>query len=528
MENTVKGPVTDQAKRDDYLRIVKEALIAGDINRAGLFAIMAVELDEEHSASQYWRGAGQLQERKYKAAIQSLTEASILEPFNADYFALLALAYYRSGMAAYALNAAERGLTVYPNHVRCLQVKALSLIALFRLQEASLAVSAVASITAKESAIEPPVFITEDIGELYERALEIDPFKTKKRLDSLNGIKLQNSAYRTLRKITLVDKPKGLFGFMMLVALAIALSYFIRDNATYRSFSPLLFVMLWGGMGKDIPVNVSTNFGFFFKAKFAWVLQKVDRAMAIRGVICYVLAFAAFFVWHYQHSWIALIVYFVAGGIFAVYGESFPTGYETKSIPYRSVRRKKGQPAGNTKMVALEDAPFELMLQLARYRWVGRVLQQLVKPKIAGRLLVLILVYPLVLFVARIFTDAISYNVIMYGELLIICVFIFTLSASRLFNLKVFYPKPAREFVPGAYVRRTLVLWSVWTLLVASAVLRFYIHSGYEFAGIGVAVVLLFFTSVSRLKTSPDEEAAKKPGLLAYLRANELTDRSHD
>ncbi len=86
---------------------------------------------------------------------------------------------------------------------------------MFRLQEAHVVLQQVLLLKAKGVVSKQAAFVTDDVEALYEQALTIDPFKTKSRLDNFNTIKLRNADYRTIRKVTLVERSKTFFGLLV-------------------------------------------------------------------------------------------------------------------------------------------------------------------------------------------------------------------------------------------------------------------------------------------------------------------------
>ncbi len=193
MENSTIDTQATESKIATLLENARQAISTGDYTGAGRYADEVLTLNEEHGNAYYWKGAALFGQKKYKKAVSSLTEAVVLYEFNIDYFSLLALAYFKTAQAEKAVLVADRGLALQADDLACLEVKTLSLIALFRLQEAHVVLQQVLLLKAKGVVSKQAAFVTDDVEALYEQALTIDPFKTKSRLDNFNTIKLRNA-----------------------------------------------------------------------------------------------------------------------------------------------------------------------------------------------------------------------------------------------------------------------------------------------------------------------------------------------
>ncbi len=455
----------------------------------------------------------------------------MLNEFNADYFSLLALAYLKSAQAEKANLVADRGLALQADDLACLEVKTLCLIALFRLQEAHVVLQQVLQLKAKGIVSKQSAFVTDDIEALYEQALTIDPFKTKSRLDNFNTIKLRNADYRTMRKVTLVDRSKTFVGLLVLISFITAITYFIRDDATYKSFTFILFIALWRGLAKEGPVNAATNFRFLFKKDFAFVFQKYDRTTTIKGIILYLVTFVALFFWHIDRSWIALIVAFVSGGLFSLHDESFAPGTRIKTVEYKSSRKKKNGQSNGMFAVPFEEIPYEYLYRLGMHAGARRIVNGMVKPKVGGFGFLFILLFPLCFLLLRAFTDAVPYIVLLYVEMGAVICILFIMSIYELFNLKIFYPSAVREFIPSAHLRSGIYFHTLWLLLFGCVAAHFWTQNFYLLLGVAAIIAVIIVSGVRLLKTRnhrakevlKNEDAEKKERLVAYLRANALT-----
>jgi|GEM_PF-2760202 len=526
MENTTIDPQLTESKITTLLENAKQAIITGDNSGASRYADEALELNAEHADAYYWKGAALVRQKNYKKAVSILTEAVVLNEFRVEYFSLLALAYLKSAQAEKANLVADRGLALQADDLSSLEIKTLSLIALFRLQEAHVVLQQVMQLKSSGVVATQPVFVTDDAETQYEQALTIDPFKTKSRLDNFNTIKMRHADYRSIRTITLVDRSQALIGFLILVSLITAVSYFFRDDATYKSFSLLIFILLWRGLAQEKAVNASTNFRYLFKKDFSDVSQKYDHASTIKGIILYVVTFAAFIFWHTAHSWIALVTTFISGGLFSVHGDAV-LGSNIKTVVFKSSRKKKT----NTTVIPFEQVPYDYLYRFGMHAGVRRVSDMLVKPRVVSFGLLFIVTFPLCFLLLRAFTDAIPYMVLLYAEMAVAICVLFTLSAFELFNLKIFYPSAIREFIPAARVRTGISFHLLWILLLASIAAHFWTQNSNILYGIGAIMVTMVVLTVRvGRKRNISEKEEVKPGnaekrerLVAYLKATTLT-----
>jgi len=531
MENSTIDTQATESRIATLLENARQAISTGDYTGAERYADEVLALNEEHGNAYYWKGAALFGQKKYKKAVSSLTEAVVLYEFNTDYFSLLALAYFKSAQAEKAVLVADRGLALQADDLACLEVKTFSLIALFRLQEAHVTLQQVLQLKARAVISKQAAFVTDDIEALYEQALTIDPFKTKSRLENFNTVKLRNADYRTMLWVTAVNRSKTFVGFLVLISLITAVTYFFRDDATYKSFTFLLFVLLWRGLAKEGPVNAATNFRFLFKKDFGFVFQKYDRSHTIKGILLYLVTFAALFYWHIDRSWAALVVAFISGGVFSLHDESFAPGTKIKTVEFKSARKKKNGQANGVFAVPLEEIPYEYLYRLGMHAGARRVVNSLVKPKVGGFGFLFILLFPLGFLLLRAFTDAIPYIVLLYVEMAAVICILFIMSVYELFNLKIFYPAAVREFIPSAHLRSALYFYTLWLLLFGCIAAHFWTQNFYLLLGAGAIIVVLIVSGVRLLKARNHRakedlktgDAEKKERLVAYLKANALT-----
>jgi len=507
-------PIVSDDKQNARHEALKTEFLAG--NAAKVIQLADVALGHVHDDSEalFWKAAALLQQKKYKEAIPFASEASVENSFNVRYFALLSLLYLKNGDSESAVLIAGKGLALKPNDLACLEIKAVALVSLFRLQEAQPVIQKVIQLKSAGTVHEQPVFTAEGDAELlYEQALTIDPFKTKSRLDNFNTLKLQHPAYRLLRKITLTDRSKALVGLFILMSLFAAVTYFFREGATYHSFSPLFFILLWRGMAVEKSIIAATNFKFFFKGDFRMMLQRQDTTLTIKGVAYYLIAFTGFFLWHSTQSWIGLIASIISGGLFAVLEDGFAPGNKLQAVPVTVSKRSR------TIFRQLEQLPYDDVYRLTMRSLPRQILSSGITAKIFKYGLLVMLVWPVLFMIIRLFTDAATYRLLLYTEMAIVICIILSISLYRIAGLRYFFPADARHFVPAEHVKTAQVVSSLWILLVASIALHFVLHNELILLATGLLAAAIFRISLKKRTTSP-EDTDRKAQLLVYVRNN--------
>jgi len=134
---------------------------------------------------------------------RSVAEALRLDPWNAEYYALLSAIRYDQRRWQDALAAAEEGLTVLPEHVGCTNLRAMALIQLGRRAEAGQTID---SALAKDP---ENAFTHSNQGwaclhqrnpakalEHFREALRLDPQLEMARLGIVEALKARNIIYR--------------------------------------------------------------------------------------------------------------------------------------------------------------------------------------------------------------------------------------------------------------------------------------------------------------------------------------------
>lgn len=511
-------PNENQKARHEAL---KREFLAGNMTTVISLADTALGHVHDDSEALFWKAAALLQQGKYSDAISYASEATSENGFSVRYFALLSLLYLKHRESESAVLVANKGLALQPNDLACLEIKAVALVSLFRLQEAHPVIQKLLLLKSSGTAHEQPVFSVDvDPEVFYEQALKIDPFKTKCRLDNFNTIKLQNTTYRLLRRVTLVDRSKAFTGLLILISLIFTVTYFFRDTATYRSFSPLLFMLLWRGMASEKAINAATNFKVFFRGEFRAMLQKSDTSITTKGTSCYILAFTGFVLWHSMQSWIGLVVAIIAAALVTTLEEDFATGNKLQSVPFRASKRKR--------MVfrQLDQLPYDDVYRMAMRNVPRQILSSGVTGKLFKYGLLILLVWPVLFMIVRIFTDAVPYDVLLYSELALVITIAINVSMYRMCSLRYFFPAEARRFVPPAHVRIARMVSFLWILLAGSVALHFIFQNQFVLIATGLVVFTIFRTSLMK-RTPSTEDPDQKAQLLVYVQKQFSAQKHH-
>lgn len=96
----------------------------------------AIHLDPDDSFAHYALSQVMYQRNRFDEALRSIQTAIRIDPYDADYFGVQAAIYYDQSNWKDASASAKHGLEVDPEHVRCLNIRSLSLTNLGRRDEA--------------------------------------------------------------------------------------------------------------------------------------------------------------------------------------------------------------------------------------------------------------------------------------------------------------------------------------------------------------------------------------------------------
>lgn len=505
-------PVNPDNKQKTKHEALRSEFLAGNYAKVIQLADEALANVYNDSEALFWRAAALYQQKMYKEAIAYASEATYENAFDARYFSLLGLLYLKNHESEYAVLMVDRSLALQPNNLAALEIKAVALTTLFRLQEAHPVIQKMLQLRSEGAVAEQPVFTVDcDPEALYERALTIDPFRSKSRLENLHTIKQQQATYRLLGKVTLADRSKTLIGFLILISFIIAVSYFFRDAATYQSFSPLLFMLLWRGMASGNSMMAATNFKSFFRGDYAQMLQRGDASLAVKGTVYYVVTFAGFAVWHVMHSWIGLIIAIIATSLFAALADDFATGVKAQAVPTRRPKRRR------TVIRQLEELPYDDIYRMAMRSLPKQILSSGITSSLFRYGLLAMVAWPVLFMIVRIFTDVLPYSVLLYTEMSLAVFIVLNVSLYRMSSLRYFFPAAARRFVPDAHVKTARLISFLWFMLAASMALHIFLNNPYVLIATGALIVTIFRVSI-RKSTPMQESADRKTQLLVYVR----------
>ena len=96
----------------------------------GEHAHQSIHLAPEHPFGQYTLAQIMLRRNRFDEAQAAIMEAIRLNPYDADYFAILASLHLRASRWREALAVADQGLAVEPEHALCTNLRAQALVRL--------------------------------------------------------------------------------------------------------------------------------------------------------------------------------------------------------------------------------------------------------------------------------------------------------------------------------------------------------------------------------------------------------------
>ncbi len=169
----------------------------------------AVVLAPELSFTHYALGWALLERAEQGAAERSAREALRLDPDSHGY-ALLAQVHVRQKKWAEAINAAERGLQIEPEHPGCANLRALSLAALGRTDDAAVVMEGVLALDPDDAyglANRGWLLLRQsqpqDALESFRAALRLDPTLDWARTGVIEALKARNAFYRLVLRYEL-------------------------------------------------------------------------------------------------------------------------------------------------------------------------------------------------------------------------------------------------------------------------------------------------------------------------------------
>lgn len=524
------GPPAEEKQRavEEHHEKIRRLTGAGNLTEALSLCDAALALDPSNADSLFLKALVLYRLGEHRNAEPLVIEAFAISTFAIEYYTLLAGIYLRKGELEEANLVADQGLAFQGSHLPTLQLKALALIRLFRLQEAHAVMQKMQRIR-QESALTPEVytFADDDPEVLMEQALTIDPFKTKSRLESLDAIKTQTGAFRFVRGILFAERNNTIIGLGIIAGAVMAIAYFFRDDATYKAFTVLIVSMLLAVTGQKNALSVSTNVPLFFPGAFRGFLQKKDIRMAVRGMIAMTIIVAACFVWHSMGSFIALGAAVFATAYFSLLQEKFPDGRSLSAftIPRPKRRREKQQKTEIT-TIPLEQVPYKTLYHVLRRDFPGK--------KLLGRLvsgttllygLLFVLGYPLIFLTLKLSGVPVSYKALVIPEFAVLFLVQLPSMMGQIADIPVFFPSGARRFVPRSARRRGYLRLLVALLFIGSVVAWLVLGNAHVLWVSG-ALLFMMIRNIFSLKKAKEADFAangttpSKEELIEYIRQN--------
>lgn len=501
----------------------------GNLTEALSLSDAALAMDPANADSLFLKALVLYNLKDHRSAEPLVIEAFAINTFSIEYYTLLSGIYLREGRLEEANLVADQGLAFQGGHLPTLQMKALALIRLFRLQEAHAVIQKMQRIR-QESVVltqENDSMADDDPEVLMEQALTIDPFRTKARLESLDAIKTQTGFFRTVKGVMFAERNNAIIGIGIIAGVIMAVAYFFRDAATYKAFTVLIVSMLMAVTGQKNALSVSTNAPLFFPRAFRKFLQKKDTRMAVRGMIAMTVMVVACVAWHYMKSFVGLGVAFVATVYFVLLQEKFSDGRSLSgfTIP-KPKRRKQDAPKTEMTTIPLEQVPYHTLYHVLRRDFPGKkLLGKLVAGSTLLYGLLFIVAYPLIFLIMKLSGVPMSYKVLVIPELTALFIMQLPFMMSQVSDIPMFFPSGARRFIPGSARRRGYLRLLVAVLFIGSVAAWLVLDNAHVLWACGLLLFMMVRSifSVRKNKTvafEADGTTPSKEDLIAYIRQN--------
>lgn len=500
---------------------------AGNLTEALSLCDAALAIDPANADSLFLKALVLYKLQDHRHAEPLVIEAFAINTFSIEYYTLLSGIYLRKGQLEEANLVADQGLALQGGHLPTLQLKALALIRLFRLQEAHAVIQKMQRIRQETLTPENDTMADDDPEVLMEQALTIDPFKTKARLDSLDAIKTQAGAFRMVRGVMFAERNNTVIGIGIIAGLVMAVAYFFRDEATYKAFTVLIVSLLLAVTGQKNALSVSTNAPLFFPREFRKFLQKKDIRMAVRGMIAMTIMVAACFIWHYMKSFVALGAAFFATAYFVVLLDKFSDGRSLPGFAIPKPKRKKEE-TQKTEMttIPLEQVPYQTLYHVLRRDFPGKkLLGKLVAGSTLLYGLLFIVVYPLIFLTLKWSGVLMSYKILVIPELTALFVMQLPFMMSQISDIPVFFPSGARRFIPRSARSRAYLRLLVAVLFIGSVAAWLVLDNAHVLWACGLLLFMMVRSIFSLKKTKTvafegDGTTPSKEDLIEYIRKN--------
>lgn len=502
---------------------------AGNLTEALSLCDAALAIEPANADSLFLKALVLYKLKDHRHAEPLVIEAFAINTFSIEYYTLLSAIYLRKGQLEEANFVADQGLAFQGGHLPTLQLKALALIRLFRLQEAHAVIQKMQRIRQETIVLEPEndTMADDDPEVLMEHALTIDPFKTKSRLESLDAIKTQTGVFRMVRGVMFAERNNAIIGIGIIAGVVMAVAYFFRDAATYKAFTMLIVSLLLAVTGQKNALSVSTNAPLFFPRVFRQFLQQKDIRMAVRGMIAMVMVVAGCVAWHYMKSFVGLGAAVFATAYFVLLQEKFSDGRSLSGFTIPKPKRKK-EDAQKTEMttIPLEQVPYHTLYHVLRRDFPGKkLLGKLVAGSTLLYGLLFIVAYPLIFLIMKWSGVPMSYKILVIPELIAVFVMQLPFMMSQISDIPVFFPSGARRFIPRSARSRAYLRLLVAVLFIGSVAAWLVLDNAHVLWACGLLLFMMVRSIFSLKKTKAvnfegDGTTPSKEDLIEYIRQN--------
>lgn len=472
-----------------------------------------------------------------KKAEQAILLAIEQNPYKADYYALLAFFYQQRRRSEHAHYVANYGLSLQPEHATCLSLRALALVSLFRLEEAHGAIQQLRAVRQTTQPAQPnehvlPI-VHDDVEVLFERALEIDPFRTKTRKECFDTIKNKMSLGRLAHTILPEGRAKTIFGLFIIGAIITAITYFFRDQATYRSFSPLVLVILivlW----TRTAISFGANLPMLFTKPYRRFIQAYDIKLAVQVWILLIISLTAFLCWHEFKSFTGLTFAIIFAIGVQSREEKFASGRDASGLTIpapRKPKEKKAKTAPAWQHVDYADASYNLLYQVLRTMPPFIKFGIKINTFLVQKASLAIVLWPIIFGILKVSDVVQNYNYLLWPMLALLFYMQCFLIWYPVADLPLLHPRAARKFIPTRRRNHALKMLLLQMLSMATLVGWLVLHDD-RVLWLSLAVFLIIvqqsiFLKNNRVQVSTEEYDNNEPlrqALIAYVQERMRTD----
>ena len=210
-------------------------------------AAQAIHLAPDNSFSHYVMAEVMYHRNRYEESRQAVDVAIGLDPYDPDYFALAAAIDLEQKNWKAALKSAKQGLEVQPDHVRCINLRAMALTKLGRTDEAKHSID-VALLNAPEDsythANQGWTLLNQskptDAMNHFKEALRLDPNSEFARAGIVEAMKARNIIYRwLLQGFLLLSRYSGRVQLLIILGLLFGQRALVMLTDSFPILQPL-------------------------------------------------------------------------------------------------------------------------------------------------------------------------------------------------------------------------------------------------------------------------------------------------